>query len=85
MQVQITVSNGKITDANGNLPDGGDSIGQNAISQLNQEVLTAQSANIQAVSGATYTSEGYIASLQQAVEPGRPLTEPATANRRGGG
>ncbi len=66
MQVTITVANGKITNANGSLPGGGDSIGQNAIPQLNQEVLTVQSANIQAVSGATSTSEGYIASLQQA-------------------
>jgi uncharacterized protein with FMN-binding domain len=68
VQVSITVSNGKITNADGNLPQGGDSIGQNAIPQLNQEVLTAQSANIQAVSGATYTSQGYISSLQQAVD-----------------
>ena len=36
--------------------------------QLNQEVLTAQSANIQGVSGATYTSQGYIQSLQQAID-----------------
>jgi uncharacterized protein with FMN-binding domain len=68
VQVSITVSNGKITNADGTLPQGGDSIGQNAIPQLNQEVLTAQSANIQAVSGATYTSQGYISSLQQAVD-----------------
>jgi uncharacterized protein with FMN-binding domain len=61
------VSNGKITNANGTLPQGGDSIAQNAIGQLNPEVLTAQSANIQAVSGATYTSQGYMGSLQQAV------------------
>jgi uncharacterized protein with FMN-binding domain len=67
VQVSIAVSGGKITNANGSLPQGGDSIAQNAISQLNQEVLTAQSANIQAVSGATYTSQGYIGSLQQAV------------------
>ncbi len=67
VQVQITVSDGKITNANGSLPQGGDSIAQNALPQLNQEVLTAQSANIQAVSGATYTSQGYIGSLQQAV------------------
>jgi uncharacterized protein with FMN-binding domain len=67
VQVQITVSNGKITNANGSLPQGGSQIGQNALPQLNQEVLTAQSANIQAVSGATYTSNGYIGSLQQAV------------------
>jgi uncharacterized protein with FMN-binding domain len=67
VEVQITVSDGKITNANGSLPQGGDSIAQNALPQLNQEVLTAQSANIQAVSGATYTSQGYIGSLQQAV------------------
>ena len=67
VQVSITVSNGKITNANGTLPQGGDSIAQNAIGQLNPEVLTAQSASIQAVSGATYTSQGYIGSLQQAV------------------
>ena len=68
VQVSITVSNGKITNADGTLPQGGDSIAQNAIGQLNPEVLTAQSANIQAVSGATYTSQGYISSLQQAVD-----------------
>jgi uncharacterized protein with FMN-binding domain len=65
--VSITVSNGKITNANGTLPQGGDSIAQNALSPLNQEAVTAQSARIQAVSGATYTSQGYIGSLQQAV------------------
>jgi len=67
VQVSITVSNGKITNANGTLPQGGDSIAQNALPQLNQEAVTAQSASIQAVSGATYTSQGYIGSLQQAV------------------
>jgi uncharacterized protein with FMN-binding domain len=67
VQVQITVSAGKITAANDvQQPD--DSIGANAVTQLNSEVLSAQSANIQAVSGATYTSNGYIASLQQAVD-----------------
>jgi uncharacterized protein with FMN-binding domain len=66
VQVQLTVANGKITDAN-DVQQPSDSIGSNAVSQLNQEVLTAQSANIQAVSGATYTSQGYIGSLQQAL------------------
>jgi uncharacterized protein with FMN-binding domain len=68
VQVQITVSNGKITNANGSLPQGGSNVGQNALPQLNQEVLTVQSANIQGVSGATYTSEGYRQSLQQAID-----------------
>jgi uncharacterized protein with FMN-binding domain len=67
VQVQITVSDGKITQANGN-DMGGSSIGQDAIPQLNQEAVDAQSANIQAVSGATYTSQGYIQSLQEAID-----------------
>jgi uncharacterized protein with FMN-binding domain len=67
VQVQITVQNGKITKANGGLPQGGDSIAANAIPVLNNEVIQAQSASIQSVSGATYTSQGYIGSLQQAI------------------
>ena len=66
VQVKITVANGKITAAN-DVQQPSDGIAANAVSQLNSEVLTAQSANIQAVSGATYTSQGYIGSLQQAV------------------
>jgi uncharacterized protein with FMN-binding domain len=66
VQVTITVSNGKITNASD--PDGGDSIAQNAIYQLDQEAVQAQSANISAVSGATYTSQGYIQSLQSAID-----------------
>lgn len=38
-----------------------------AIPQLKSEALSAQSANIDAVSGATYTSDGYIQSLQSAL------------------
>lgn len=60
VQVSITVSNGKVTNANGSLPQGGDSIAQNALPQLNQEVLTVQSANIQAVSGATEIGRAHV-------------------------
>ena len=67
VQVQITVSGSKITAVN-ELQQPADSIGANAISQLDSETLSAQSASIQAVSGATYTSNGYIASLQSAVD-----------------
>ena len=67
VQVQITVADGKITAASDE-QQSQDSIGANAVSQLNGEVLTAQSANVQSVSGATYTSNGYIASLQAAVD-----------------
>jgi uncharacterized protein with FMN-binding domain len=67
VQVQITVSDGKITQANGD-DMGGSSVGEDAIPQLNQEAVQAQSAHIQGVSGATYTSEGYAQSLQQAID-----------------
>lgn len=39
-----------------------------AIPQLNQQAMTAQSAQIDGVSGATYTSEGYQQSLQSAID-----------------
>ena len=35
---------------------------------LLQETLSAQSSNIDTVSGATYTSEGYLQSLQSALD-----------------
>ena len=43
-------------------------INQQAGQILLQETLDAQSANISGVSGATYTSESYIASLQSALD-----------------
>jgi uncharacterized protein with FMN-binding domain len=45
-------------------------IGQFAFPRLIRETLTAQSAKIDAVSGASYTSQGYIQSLQSAVDRG---------------
>jgi uncharacterized protein with FMN-binding domain len=39
-----------------------------AIPVLRNEVLSAQSARIQAVSGATYTSEAYAQSVQAALD-----------------
>jgi len=45
-------------------------IGQYALPRLIAETLTAQSARIDAVSGATYTSNGYIQSLQSALDNG---------------
>lgn len=72
VQVQITVANGKITDVTAlQLTDqGGRSvqISQQAAPILRQEALQAQSAQIQSVSGATFTSEGYTTSLQSAID-----------------
>lgn len=39
-----------------------------AIPQLQQETVVAQSAQIDTVSGATYTSQGYVTSLQSALD-----------------
>ncbi len=45
-------------------------VGQFAFPKLISETLAAQSARIDAVSGATYTSGGYIKSLQSALDNG---------------
>ncbi len=45
-------------------------IGQFAFPELISETLKAQSAKIDAVSGASYTSAGYIRSLQSALDQG---------------
>jgi uncharacterized protein with FMN-binding domain len=72
VQVRITVSGGKVTDAqavvvpSGNMRDV--SINQYAVPILNQEAVQASSAQIDAVSGATVTSGGYISSLQSALD-----------------
>ncbi|OIH93697.1 FMN-binding protein [Curtobacterium sp. MCBA15_001] len=72
VQVQITVANGTITDVTALqlTNDGGRSvqISQQAAPILRQEALHAQSAKIQSVSGATYTSDGYTTSLQSAID-----------------
>ncbi|MBO3753118.1 FMN-binding protein [Streptosporangiaceae bacterium NEAU-GS5] len=72
VQVKITVSDGKITDVRVPIsPDGNRrdiEIARQALPILVQETLDAQSAHIDAVSGATYTSEGYVTSLQSAID-----------------
>ena len=72
VQVEITVENGKITSADAvqfpseNHKD--QQINAYAVPALNAEVVQAQSASIDAVSGATVTSGGYIESLQSAID-----------------
>ncbi|WP_329261374.1 FMN-binding protein [Streptomyces pseudovenezuelae] len=71
VQVRITVSGGKITKADAvQAPKGGTSDQKTALSvpKLNQEAVAAGSADIDSVSGATYTSEGYKKSLQSALD-----------------
>ena len=72
VQVKITVKNGKITDVTAvqspsdNPRD--QEINSYALPELRREVLAAQSASIDTVSGATYTSDGYRQSLQSALD-----------------
>ena len=72
VQVQITVDNGSVTDVSvvdypsGNGRD--QQINARALPILVSETLDAQSANIDMVSGATVTSDGYIESLQGALD-----------------
>jgi uncharacterized protein with FMN-binding domain len=72
MQVQVTLAGMKITKVTvlQRTNDGAESdqIDANALPKLASEALVAQSAHIDAVSGATYTSSGYIQSLQSALD-----------------
>ena len=69
VQVKITVSNGKITDAVAvKAPKGkNDRYTNMAVPILKAQTLQAQSANIQGASGASYTSYGWFKSLQGAL------------------
>ncbi len=72
VQVQITVSSGTITDVTAvQYPSGNgrdQEINSYALPVLAQEAVAAQSANIDHVSGATVTSDGYVQSLQSALD-----------------
>lgn len=73
LSVRVTVSGKKIVKIGiASLNDGGNPrsqmIDQQSIPMLEQEVMQAQSANIQGVSGASYTSAGFVQSLQAALQ-----------------
>ena len=72
LSVKVTVSGSKILNVGiASIDDGGNPrsqyIDQQSIPLLEQEVMQAQSANIQGVSGASYTSAGFAQSLQSAL------------------
>ena len=74
VQVQLIVKSGKIVKV-AILQQPANTIhdiqiGEFAFPRLISETLAAQSAKIDTVSGASYTSAGYIASLQSAVDKG---------------
>ncbi|WP_031161936.1 FMN-binding protein [Streptomyces durhamensis] len=80
VQVRLTVAGGKVTGAEAvQAPKGGlsDQKTAMAVPKLNQEAVAAQSAQIDSVSGATYTSTGYKKSLQSALDKLKPSSASA--------
>ncbi|MGO4860343.1 FMN-binding protein [Arthrobacter sp. 2MCAF14] len=72
VQVQVTIKAGVITDVTAlHLTDQEQrsvQISARAAPLLRSEVLSAQSANVQTIGGATFTSEAYLTSLQAALD-----------------
>ncbi|MFB7271100.1 FMN-binding protein [Streptomyces sp. NPDC056244] len=72
VQVSVTVGAGHLTGVKVLQAPSGDGhserITADAVPRLTQEALSAGSAHIDAVSGASYTSQGYIRSLQSALD-----------------
>jgi uncharacterized protein with FMN-binding domain len=72
LATRVTVTSGRITAVTVPVLKTGEQFSQQlsnqAIPVLRNEVLSAQSARIQAVSGATYTSEAYAQSVQAALD-----------------
>ena len=71
-QVKVTVANGKITNIEAVQLQNGDPrsqmISSSAAPLLKQEVLSKQTADVDVISGATYTSASYLQSLQSALD-----------------
>jgi uncharacterized protein with FMN-binding domain len=72
VQVQVVVQNRRIMQSRGvrypNLNRHGQAVNGVAVPILNQQAVARQSARLDAVSGATITSEGYMQSLQSAID-----------------
>ncbi|MEI8241369.1 MAG: FMN-binding protein, partial [Actinomycetota bacterium] len=72
VQVQVVYAGGQITDVQMLSYPNGDSrsyrISQIALPQLISETVSAQSASVRTVSGATYTSKSYKKTLQSAID-----------------
>ncbi|HEY5050441.1 MAG TPA: FMN-binding protein [Acidothermaceae bacterium] len=72
VQIKITYAGGRVTGVVAvQLPSGRSrdaEINNYAVPILESETLAAQGANINSVSGATYTSDGYVQSLQSALD-----------------
>jgi len=72
VQVQVTISGGTITDVTAlQLTNAGGrsvQISNYAAPVVQSEVLASQSTHVQNVSGATYTTQAYLQSVQSALD-----------------
>jgi uncharacterized protein with FMN-binding domain len=72
LELQVTVKAGRISDIEPAVDEATDprsaQINDQAIPYLRDQALQAQSAHIDGVSGATYTSDAYVQSLQAALD-----------------
>jgi uncharacterized protein with FMN-binding domain len=72
VQVDVTISGGVITEVQAVQYPYRERLDQEindaAIPELRNQVLSAQSADVAGVSGATYTTQGYLASVQSALD-----------------
>ena len=72
VQVKVTLASGKITAVDVvEVPDSSgrdQEINSQAVPELVSETLQAQNSQIDMISGATYTSDGYVTSLQSALD-----------------
>jgi uncharacterized protein with FMN-binding domain len=72
VQVRVVIANGAITDVTAvQYPQSEREdirINSKAVPMLRAQVLAAQSAKIDGVSGATFTTDGYVTSLQSALD-----------------
>ncbi|MFD7613106.1 FMN-binding protein [Streptomyces sp. NPDC059828] len=68
VQVSVTLAEGEITGIEVLQGVHGQGPSATAVPVLTERAIAAQSADIDAVSGATYTSEGYVSSLQSALD-----------------
>ena len=72
VQVKVTLASGKITAVDVvQVPESSgrdEEINSQAVPELVSETLQAQNSQIDMISGATYTSDGYLTSLQSALD-----------------
>jgi uncharacterized protein with FMN-binding domain len=75
VQVQVQITNGAVSDVAivqyPNSDRKSERINAIALPRLRSEALAAQSARVHSISGATYTSDGYVTSLQSAIDQAR--------------